>query len=306
MKMGRLRPAQIHAAAPSLPIGVLCGAIPSRRGLSELPSPQATLHQQSCTLLSNTSLCAGYWRATFKAGAIAADAAPGQFVHLQLPGLEGHLLRRPFSICDATADGILTIVYKVVGAGSQRLSELVPGTTLDIMGPLGHGFAPVTADRPALLVAGGYGCAAMYFVARQAAAAGCPPVILLGARSEADLLLRKEFAELGCRVEAATNDGSCGIKGLVTVLLENELQRTPNALVEACGPMPMLKATAQLCQRFPNAACQVSLDEIMCCGVGACFGCVIKCKDSSQASGWSYRRSCKEGPVFEAEEVYWE
>ena len=261
------------------------------------------MHQIRCELLSHEVLSSGYGRLKLAAGDIARDARPGQFVHMQVPGLEGHVLRRPFSICDATADGVLTIVYKVVGTGTARLAECPIGAEIDVMGPLGHGFTPPADGRPYILVAGGYGCAAMYFAARAAAK---PPLVLLGARTAHDLLLTEEFAALGCNVGIATNDGSHGRKGFVTELLREALAAAPSAFVAACGPKPMLKAVALLCQEFQQVACEVSLDEIMCCGVGACFGCVVKGKDAAAPSGWRYLRSCKEGPVFDGREIWWD
>ena len=261
------------------------------------------LHQLPCRVLSHDPLEAGYGRLRLDAGDLARAARPGQFVHLQVPGLDGHLLRRPFSICDATADGVLTIVYKVVGVGTARLAECPVGAEIDVLGPLGHGFTPPADGRPYILVAGGYGCAAMHFAARAAAK---PPLVLLGARTAHDLLLTEEFAALGCRVETATDDGSRGRKGLVTALLREALAAETETLVAACGPKPMLKAVALLCQEFPRVSCEVSLDEIMCCGVGACFGCVVKAKDAAAPSGWRYVRSCKEGPVFDGREIWWD
>ena len=258
--------------------------------------------QSDFPILSNELLHGDYWRLRLAAPELAASAAPGQFVQVQIPQLEGHLLRRPFSICDVEGDR-LTIVYKVVGAGTAALTRAAPGTRLDLLGPLGHGFAPMPADRPAYLLGGGYGCAAMLFTARRAVQHGPAPVILLGARSAADLLLEEEFARLGCEVRLSTDDGSRGLQGRITALLEPELQRHPDAWLAACGPRPMLFALARLAAQFPECACEVSLDAIMCCGVGACFGCVVQCK-ADTPQGWEYRRSCADGPVFRAEELY--
>ena len=132
------------------------------------------------------------------------------------------------------------------------------------------------------------------------------PQVLLGARSQGDILLEEEFRRLGCQVGVSTDDGSYGMPGRITVLLEAALKRHPNAWLAACGPKPMLKAVAKMTEQFPAAHCQVSLDEIMCCGVGACFGCVIKCRADDTPQGWVYRRSCADGPVFESTQVLWE
>ncbi|MBP5300741.1 MAG: dihydroorotate dehydrogenase electron transfer subunit [Victivallales bacterium] len=264
------------------------------------------MFQTTAPILSNACLHGAYHRLTIELGDLALAACPGQFVQVQIPNLEGHVLRRPFSICDVNGT-VLTLVYKVVGTGTEALAKALPGTPLNVLGPLGHGFTNLPADRPAVLLGGGYGCAAMLFCAHHAVAQGLQaPTILLGARTRADILLEEEFRNLGCQVAVSTDDGSYGIQGRITVLLEALLKRTPNAWLAACGPKPMLKAVARLAEQFPQAKCEVSLDEIMCCGVGACFGCVIKCKDDSAPQGWSYRRSCADGPVFPAAEIYWE
>lgn len=263
-------------------------------------------HQILCQVLSNECLQGSYWRMRLNAPAICQDARPGQFIHLQVPQLEGHILRRPFSICDVQGD-TLTLVYKVVGTGTNAMPHILPGTELDLMGPLGHGFSPLPQDRDCCLLGGGYGCAAMLFAARRAVESGRkPPVALLGARSQGDILLAKEFAELGCEVRISTDDGSLGVQGRITVLLEELLKSSPDAFLAACGPRPMLKAVALMAAaNAPGSLCEVSLDERMCCGVGACFGCVLKVKDETTPEGWKYLRSCKEGPVFPAETILW-
>ncbi len=261
--------------------------------------------QCSAILLSQEHLQGAYWRMRLHAPQICALAQPGQFVQLRLPGLEGHILRRPFSICDVEGE-TLTLVYKVVGEGTQSMPRLSPGESLDLLAPLGHGFSPVSPERPLVLLGGGYGCAAMLFTARRHREAGAPaPRVLLGARSQGDILLVREFEALGCPVEISTDDGSLGTCGRITVLLEKVLQESPGAFLQACGPRPMLKAVAQMAFSEPRCRCEVSLDERMCCGVGACFGCVVKAKDPDAPEGWKYLRSCKEGPVFSAEEILW-
>lgn len=261
--------------------------------------------QTKCKVLSNECLQGSYWRMRLEAPEICNAAVPGQFVHLQVPQLEGHLLRRPFSICDVN-DTVLAIVYKVVGAGTDAMQAIQPNAILDILGPLGHGFAPLPDGRTAYMLGGGYGCAAMLFAAHRAVATGkTPPHILLGARSKGDILLVDEFTKLGCPVEISTDDGSLGVQGRITVLVEKALQVSPDAILQSCGPRPMLKAVAMLAEKCPDCVCEVSLDERMCCGVGACFGCVVKAKDPSSSEGWKYLRSCKEGPVFKAEEILW-
>ncbi len=267
-------------------------------------SQDNTLFQTPAAVLQQEHLQESYWRLRLRAPEICSAARPGQFVQVAVPSLEAHILRRPFSICDVNGD-VLTLVYKTVGAGTGALAQCREGDCLDVLGPLGHGFSPIPAGRATILLGGGYGCAAMLFTAHDTPADALKPAVLLGARSKGDILLADEFAALGCRVEVATNDGSLGRQGFVTVLLEEELKQHPDAFLMACGPRPMLKAVAQIAENHPACRCEVSLDERMCCGVGACFGCVVKGKDASAPEGWRYLRSCKEGPVFPAEAILW-
>jgi dihydroorotate dehydrogenase electron transfer subunit len=186
------------------------------------------------------------------------------------------------------------------------LARQPAGVVADLLGPLGRGFT-IPADPAVLpvIVAGGYGCAATYLLARRCAA-GRPPVCLFGARTRDDLLLVAEFQALGCDVRIATDDGSAGRAGFVTLLLA-ELLDTPGAgpfSIHACGPNPMLKAvTGLVLARGLDA--EISLDHAMCCGVGACFACVVKRK-AANADGWEYSRTCIDGPVFPASETVWD
>ncbi len=257
-----------------------------------------------CSILENSCLKGLYRRIVFSAPEIAAKAEPGQFVHIRIPTLRDRVLRRPFSICgyDPQA-GTLTVVYKVVGAGTSELAETLPGRVCDVMGPLGKGYPMPSADETPILVAGGYGSAAILPLAERSAEKG---VLLLGARSSADIILTEEYENAGYEVRLATQDGSLGRRGLVTELLDGALadaKKTP--VLYACGPTPMLMALGKIAVE-KNVKCYLSLDQHMCCGIGACFACVVKVKDPSSPDGWRYSRSCKEGPVYTADEVYYE
>lgn len=255
-----------------------------------------TQKRVTVSVISNNRLQGDYFLLSLNAPEIAAAAKPGQFVHIQIPMMQHRLLRRPFSIFDITTPGgELRIIYKVVGEGTRMLSSLPSNTTLDIMGPLGKGFS--TLPDNALIVAGGYGSAATFMLAKYAPV---KPVVLLGARTEADILLVQDFSALGCRVLVSTDDGSRGFHGRVTQLLENT---APNAAwLAACGPIPMLKALAAIMQQHGIHG-ELSLDNAMCCGVGACFACVTKIKAPSEPDGWKYARVCSDGPVFNADDV---
>jgi len=252
-------------------------------------------------ILSNSILQDDYRKVEFYAPDICRGTKPGQFVHIQIAGLKDRILRRPFSICNVTEDGTLTVVYKVVGSGTQVLAVLKPGEICDLLGPLGNPFSPCSDDEFPVIVAGGYGSAATCILARECAAKG---VLLLGARSKNDLILTEEFEKLGFEVRTSTQDGSSGHQGLVTELIEPVIKENPGKTLRfyGCGPHGMLMALGKMLTGM-NLDGELSLDHLMCCGVGACFACVVKVKDGE--TGWRYARTCKEGPIFKASEVYY-
>lgn len=257
-----------------------------------------------CEIISNNCLTDHYWRVVFRAPEIARNAAPGQFAHVRISTHRDRILRRPFSICSVDPKlGTLTIVYKIVGAGTEELAGLRPGSACNIMGPLGHGYTVPGKDCYPILVAGGYGSASTLFLAERSESKG---VLLMGARSADDLILVDEYRAIGFDVKLATNDGSAGHKGFVTELFAEALKECGNKtpVCYGCGPTPMLYALGQLALKHDVRA-ELSLDHNMCCGIGACFACVIKVKDDSTPEGWRYSRTCKEGPVYRAEEVYY-
>ena len=262
-------------------------------------------HQETASITVNRPLSGRYYRLDLAAPVIARAARPGQFVHLRLPGFQHRVLRRPFSICDADpASGRLTLVYKTVGEGTEHLARLPAGCAADLIGPLGIGFSPPPAGRLAILVAGGYGCAAVYLLARHAPR---PCLCLFGARTASDLLLLDEFRALGGELRTATDDGSAGRRGLVTDLLAEALAAAPAEpppMVYACGPNPMLRTVSRLALARGSDA-EISLDHAMCCGVGACFACVVK-RRAANADGWEYVRTCVDGPVFRASDTVWD
>lgn len=258
--------------------------------------------QEKAPILRNLRLQGSYYRVDLDAPRIAAAVAPGQFVHVQFPDLEHHVLRRPFSVFNVEpASGTLSIVYKTVGEGTAHLAGLAPGACLDLLGPLGQGYSVPPAGRPPIVVAGGYGCAATYLFVRRSPR---PCLVLLGGRTAEDLLLLDEFGALGADLRLATDDGSRGHRGVVTDLLEPALAQTPNPFVIACGPTPMLKAVCRIVARHGLDA-EVSLDHTMCCGVGACFACVVRMK-ADTPDGWEYVRTCKSGPVFPSPLICWD
>ena len=219
------------------------------------------------------------------AGDTSEITAPGQFVNLKLPEF---YLRRPISVCDCTEDG-LTLIYKVVGQGTEKMSSLPDEYEIDILTGLGNGFT-VKESKKCVVVGGGVGVPPLYMLCKRLIEKGVKPVAVLGFASKKDVFYEDEFKALGVEVKIATNDGSCGAKGFVTDILDGMDFDT----LYACGPMPMLKA---LCKY--DAECQLSLEERMGCGFGACMGCSIQTKDG-------YKRVCKDGPVFDKEVLLWD
>ncbi len=241
-----------------------------------------------------------YFRLTVRAPEIAPLVQPGQFAHIRILPLRAAVLRRPFSIYRVEGD-TCSILYKAVGQGTEALSRMRPDEELSVIGPLGHGF---TVPRPGaetpLLVAGGYGMAAMYLLAQRSPQRG---IVFVGGRRDVDILCEAEFRALGWNVRVTTEDGSRGEQGLVTQPLLAELRRNGTGRrLFACGPTPMLKAVGRIAEEFQVPA-ELSMDEHMCCGVGVCLTCVIPIKTDG---GWEFQRTCTEGPVFDSRRIAWE
>ena len=208
---------------------------------------------------------------------------PGQFVNIRV---QGQFLRRPISVCNI-ADGILTIIYKVVGVGTEAMSHLPIGTKLDILTVLGNGYDLTKAGDAPLLVGGGVGVPPMYMLARQLREAGKKVRVILGFNTKDEVFYEEEFRALGCDVTVTTVDGSHGVKGFVTNALDGQ-----QSYYYTCGPLPMIKALLQAA----GTNGEVSMEERMGCGFGACMGCTIQTTKGP-------KRVCKEGPVFAASEL---
>jgi dihydroorotate dehydrogenase electron transfer subunit len=256
--------------------------------------------EQTVQIISNERDTDLYFRLVVRAPQIAPLVQPGQFAHVRVLPMKDALLRRPFSIFQVNGD-TFSILYKVVGQGTEVLSRMRPGEELSAIGPLGHGFTvPKRGGETPLLVGGGYGMAAMYLLAQRSPQKG---IAFVGGRRRGDILCEKEFRALGWDVRATTEDGTHGEKGLVTEPLLAELKRgTAGRKLFACGPTPMLEAVGQIAEKFKVPA-ELSMDEHMCCGVGVCLTCVIPVK---VGGGWEYQRTCTEGPVFDARNIVWE
>ncbi len=220
------------------------------------------------------------------AGDTSDITEPGQFVNIKLDGL---YLRRPISVCDSV-DGTLTLIYKVVGKGTEQMSEMAIGEKLDILTGLGNGYNTLlSGDRPVLL-GGGVGVPPLYMLCRKLISEGKRVSVVLGFNTKEEIFCEEDFKALGADVFVATADGSYGIKGFVT----DALKDIDYTYFYTCGPEPMLKAL----YNATSTSGQFSFEERMGCGFGACMGC--SCKTVT-----GYKRICKDGPVLEKEEILW-
>jgi dihydroorotate dehydrogenase electron transfer subunit len=229
-----------------------------------------------------------------EAPAIAKAARPGQFVHVRVQDGYDPLLRRPISIAGAdAAKGTVELIYRVVGRGTALLAALSPGDIVDCMGPLGSGF-DLSAERP-LLVGGGMGLAPLMFLAREL----CPkPVnVLMGGRTSREMYWQTSYTGLCDNMHITTDDGSMGRQGFVSDALPELLESGGYDMVYTCGPRPMMERVAHLAKMY-QIPCQVSLEDHMACGVGACLSCTCASPDGKR------RKVCTDGPVFRAEEVF--
>ena len=244
------------------------------------------MKQSIFEIRSNTRLTDSVYKMVL-AGDTSHITNCGQFVNIQLDGM---FLRRPISVCDYD-DETLTIVYKVVGKGTEAMSAMAPGKKLDILTGLGNGYDLTLAGDKPVLLGGGVGVPPMYNLAKKLIAEGRKVKVILGFNTASEIFYEQEFRALGCDVTVTTVDGSYGVKGFVTIALE-EMDYT---YFYTCGPEPMLKAV----YRASRTSGQMSFEERMGCGFGACMGC--SCKTLT-----GYKRICKEGPVMKKEEILWE
>lgn len=266
-------------------------------------------------VLEQNEVTPGYFRLTLAAPEAATAARPGQFLHISCGKTYDPLLRRPISIHAADRQkGEVSLLYRVAGKGTSLLSGLKRGDSINILGPLGNGFTMPAGNENVFVVAGGMGVAPLYFFLQELSRHHHKAAVLLGASTKEQLICVKEIKDLGHTVLSATDDGSAGHHGTVVELFDL-YARIPvhgcgdyrpdqelNGLVYGCGPAPMLKG---LCgaMRESGFRGEISLEERMGCGVGACLSCVCKTKDGKD--GFRYRRVCAEGPVFPAKGVVW-
>lgn len=261
------------------------------------------LSQLSCSLLSREELLSDVFKLTLSSPHICKKAEPGNFVHVKVNSDVSPLLRRPFSIHHADRrTHRFEILLKVVGEGTAILAQKSPGDTLDLLGPIGNSFSLPPKGREAILVAGGMGIAPLWFLFTRLTGRLSPEnlTVLLGAKSKEELLYADRLKDTQAKLIIATDDGSSGRKGLITEVFLREIKRRrrdrKRLTVYSCGPHKMLKRMSQIAKGL-DFSCQISLETHMACGVGVCWGCVVKKSDET------YKRVCVEGPVFDAREV---
>jgi len=243
------------------------------------------MKQSIFKITSNEKIARDIFKMTL-AGDTSAITAPGQFVNIKLDGL---FLRRPISVCDCVGEN-LTLIYKTVGNGTERMSRMTAGENLDLLTGLGNGYNTKTSGGSPLLGGGGVGVPPMYMLCKKLVAEGKKVTVVLGFNSKDDVFYEDKFRALGADVHIATADGTYGTKGFVTDVIKN-LQYT---FFYTCGPEPMFRAMHKI-MKTPG---QYSFEERMGCGFGACMGCSCKTLTGN-------KRICKEGPVMESEEIIW-
>lgn len=252
------------------------------------------IKQNKYEIIKKRELVDGIYDFTILCEEVASISKPGQFVHISVPG---YFLRRPISICEIDKEkGTIRLVVQVRGNGTEAMSHLNEGEKMDLLGPLGNGFSVNSANDSVILIGGGIGTPPMLALAdvyKENAR------VITGFRTKDLSILGKDFKNTGAQLLECTDDGSLGRKGFVTDLLLEEIKNNKPKIVYACGPMIMLKGISEIC-RENNIECEISLEERMACGVGACLGCAVRLnRDGNEF----YGHVCKDGPVFSSKEV---
>lgn len=255
------------------------------------------MQQLVAKVVAKQDLTKDIFRMTIYAPAVAKEARPGQFVHLQCGEDQSYILRRPFSVHQVTGTDAVEVLVKVIGQGTRWLAQRRPKDSINMIGPLGNGFNMPDGLSRALIVAGGMGVAPLVFLAHKLAAQKVKVYTLMGAASRMELLDFMDLKRLTRRISVSTEDGSQGHRGLITDILSREIEDVGPEIIYSCGPEAMLRNVAGIARRH-GVACQVSLEARMACGVGACLGCAVKGRDG-------YVNVCSDGPVFDLEALEW-
>jgi dihydroorotate dehydrogenase electron transfer subunit len=263
-------------------------------------------------VIANRRLSPDYNVLSFEAPELATRVGPGQFVMVKTSRGLDPLLRRPFSIFEVLRDGDgrahgVSILNKRIGAGTGLLAEVEAGARLNVLGPLGRPFEPVDPPAEAWMIAGGVGLAPFVTLAEALADRRTSATLFYGARRGDELHCIDLFERLGVRIVLATEDGSRGAHGRITAPLEDALQQRPlgqPVKLYACGPTPMMRACARLAQAH-GRACDVSLEQVMGCGLGGCYSCVVVAR-AGDGGAPHHTRTCIDGPVFDASRIVWD
>ena len=248
-------------------------------------------HTELCKLILKTEIADGIFDFTIDAPKIAAEAQCGQFLHIDCGGA---FLRRPISICDVY-DGKVRFIFEVKGEGTKALAKYEVGDLIDVMGPLGHGFEIDGSVKNPIIIGGGIGVFPLYNLAKKLKNVD----VFLGFRNKDRVVMEKEFEDVSDMVIVGTDDGSYGYSGYIAADAEQYLSFHDCDMIYSCGPMPMLKAVKKLAEER-GIRCQLSLEQRMGCGIGACLVC--SCETTKSGSD-KYARVCTNGPVFYSEEV---
>lgn len=261
------------------------------------------LVNETARILSNEFAGPRLHLMTLEAPQIAASIEPGQFVHMKVPRMEAHILRRPFSVYARDVDaGTIDVLYQVVGFGTDHMTGLAAGEECELIGPVGATWNPPAEGR-CLLVGGGVGAAPLFMLCERIAASEASVDVVLGAQTKDALVCGERYAALlGGEPRCATDDGTYGRAGFCTSLVEEALaaaaaEGSPYDYVAVCGPEPLMKIVAGLAADA-GVRCEVSMEKRMACGIGACLSCVVDTVDGK-------KRACVDGPVFDARKVVW-
>jgi dihydroorotate dehydrogenase electron transfer subunit len=251
------------------------------------------IHQNLCEIVENEEVAVGHFKMTVKAPAIVNQYKPGQFVTVQVSGVGAPLIRKPFGVYECDEDeNTIAILYKVIGKGTQLLSEMVSDMKIDVMGPLGNGIDDIDTSKKTAVIAGGIGIAAVAMIAENLDGNFD---LFYGVKTAEELVDIEIWDAMASKVFITSDDGTIGEEGFVTSVFEKRVKEYEQVFV--CGPQVMMKTVFQICQvvEIPS---WFLLEEYMACGVGLCMGCVCETKEG-------YKRVCKEGPVFKGEEIKW-
>ena len=250
------------------------------------------LFDEKITVLENKKINGKYYKLVFQSATLSKNIRPGQFLQIRISEAYDPFLRRPFSYYRVAGQRI-EVLYEVLGRGTGILCTKKKGDELQVMGPLGNGFTAAFEKKKRILVAGGVGVPPLVFLSEQYPA----DYLLIGTKSKAELLPKTELKKVRAKVLYATEDGSVGIKGFVTPLLEKTImnENPDHFFIQTCGPKPMMQAVIALARKYGIGG-EASWDETMACGVGACLGCMVQTKEG-------LKRACADGPVFSFEDL---